>query len=202
MSDDKLYLFLDTEFTGLSRNTKLISLGITVLSHKKESFYAEFNDFSMLLINDFVKENVLTQLMFKDVHEDFQQNNQMTLMKSNTKVIRETLLIWLQKLSEEYNKQLVFVVDVGVYDWLLFSELIAKPNTDGQLFVPDYVNYIPIDVSTMLYIAGFDTDVNRKEFLGIESEMGQHNSLLDAKMTHMLYAILMSKLFGGKNDGK
>jgi 3' exoribonuclease, RNase T-like len=194
---DKMLLFLDTEFTGLSRNAKLLSVGITVLSHKGESFYAEFNDFSMHLVNDFVKETVLPNMTFRDVHEDFQESEKSIFMKSNTTVIRNTILVWLQNLHETYNKQLQFVVDVGTYDWLLFSELIAKPSDDGQIFVPNYVDYIPIDVSTMFHILGIDTDVSRVEFLDIQSNVGQHNALIDSKMTHMLYATLLDLIMKG-----
>jgi hypothetical protein len=192
MTNDKLLMFLDTEFTNLSRNSKLLSVGITVLSEKRESFYAEFNDFSMLIVTKFVKENVLPNMVFKEVHEDYQDNGEKLLMKSNTFTIQKTLLNWLKELSEKYdNKKIQFVVDVGTYDWLLFSELISNKNEEGQIIVPDFVDYIPIDLSTILHVAGFDTDVNRKEFLNITSEVTEHNALLDSKINLILYSMLM-----------
>jgi len=197
--DNRLYIFLDTEFTNLSRKTSmLVSTGLTVLSEKKESFYAEFNDYSMLLASDFVKENVLPLLTFKGVNQGIQRTDTSILLKSDTKIISELITSWLYALSKKYNKKLTFVVDVGAYDWLLFSELISKKTNDGCIEVPDYIDYIPIDVSTMLYLAGYDTDISRREVLGITEDMIQHNSLFDAKMTHMLYALLMDKFFGEK----
>jgi 3' exoribonuclease, RNase T-like len=200
--DNRLYIFLDTEFTSLSRSTKLISLGLTVLSNRRESFYAEFNDFSMLHTSEFVKEQVLPKMVFYPVQEDMQRDGmRMILMKNATPIIKHELISWLKDLHKKYNKRLTFVVDVGTYDWLLFSELISIPNADNQIIVPDYVDYIPIDVSTMLYLAGYDTDISRNELLGVNRNDGNiHNALYDSKLTHMLYAMLMNKFFGEEGE--
>ena len=43
-NDERIKVFLDTEFTGLHKNTTLISLGIT--SEFGDSLYVEFTDYN------------------------------------------------------------------------------------------------------------------------------------------------------------
>ena len=58
-------LFFDTEFTGLHRNTSLISLGI--VSENKKRFYAEFNDYNYMYVDDWIRMNVLSQCILPRV---------------------------------------------------------------------------------------------------------------------------------------
>ena len=46
----KTKLFFDTEFTGLHKNTTLISIGI--ISEDGKTFYAELNDYDINQISD------------------------------------------------------------------------------------------------------------------------------------------------------
>ena len=56
-------IFFDTEFTGLHRNTTLISIGL--VSENRRTFYAEFNDYNDRQLNDWLKQNVLPHLLHK-----------------------------------------------------------------------------------------------------------------------------------------
>jgi len=190
---DNLLIYLDTEFTGLSRNAKLISVGMTVDSAKSESFYSEFNDFSMLHCNNFVKENVIPKLIFNERNVFFQEEERMLLMKGDTTTIKEKLLSWLEKLRAEYdNKNITFVVDVGAYDWLLISELISEV-VDGNYQLPEFVNYIPIDISSILYTIGIDPDISRNKLIGREEDDDKHNSLSDSRMNYIIHASIMNR---------
>jgi DNA polymerase III epsilon subunit-like protein len=201
LARDNLFVFLDTEFTNLSRNAKLISIGLVSMSHEKETFYAEFNDYSTHFCSDFTKENVINKLIFNDRNDIIQEDeNYKVYLKSDTRVIRTRLLNWLGYLHETHKKQITIVVDVGAYDWMLFAELIGT-NDDLSDWVPHFINYIPIDVSTMLFVAGFDPDVKRETFLGLQPE-DEHNSLRDAKKTQMIYAMLMNKFFARLYEGE
>jgi len=53
-------LFFDTEFTGLHKDTTLISIGI--VSEDGRKFYAEFTDYDESQCNDWIKENVIKNL--------------------------------------------------------------------------------------------------------------------------------------------
>lgn len=204
LKTDSIYVFLDTEFTNLSRNSKLISLGVVTLSYKRESFYAEFNDFSDHMTTEFVKENVIPNLIFNTRNEFIQEEEErMVFMKSDSRTIKSRFIKWLRHLHNTYGKNITFVVDVGTYDWFLVSELIREEDiyvNTGNNIIPEYVNYIPIDLSTMLYLSGFDMDINRDEFLGLtKDEKTQHNALKDAKKNHMIYAMLMNRFFADKD---
>lgn len=52
-----MLLFFDTEFTGLHKDTTIISLGIVAENGRK--FYAEFTDYDEIQCDDWIKENVL-----------------------------------------------------------------------------------------------------------------------------------------------
>ena len=50
-------IFFDTEFTGLYKDTQLISIGL--VSEDNREFYAEITDFNNKNIDEWIKENVL-----------------------------------------------------------------------------------------------------------------------------------------------
>ena len=58
-------VWFDTEFTGLHKNTTLISIGL--VNEYGETFYAEFTDYDKNQCDDWIKENVLNNLLFKDM---------------------------------------------------------------------------------------------------------------------------------------
>ena len=61
-------LYFDTEFTGLHKDTTLISIGI--VSASGESFYAEFNDFADYQITPWIEENVLSNTVVKGENKE------------------------------------------------------------------------------------------------------------------------------------
>ena len=61
-------LFLDSEFTGLRKDTTLISLGIE--SQDGRTFYAEFNDYDTTQVDDWLQNNVIDTLLMSPPPED------------------------------------------------------------------------------------------------------------------------------------
>ena len=53
-------IFLDTEFTGLHKNTTLISIGLK--SECGKTFYAEFTDFDKSQVDGWIQRNVIDKL--------------------------------------------------------------------------------------------------------------------------------------------
>jgi hypothetical protein len=47
--------------------------------------------------------------------------------------------------------------------------------------IPEYINYIPIDLSTLLWSKYMDPDMSRKQ-LAMMADSTQHNALEDAKV--------------------
>ena len=60
----KTKLFFDTEFTGLHQNTTLISIGL--ISECGKTFYAELTDYDKTQLDDWLNENVISNLLFSD----------------------------------------------------------------------------------------------------------------------------------------
>ena len=48
-------------------------------------------------------------------------------------------------------------------------------------------NYIPIDISTMLFTSNLDPDIQRESFAGIEINNKKHNALWDAMIIKKIF---------------
>lgn len=168
-------IFYDAEFTGLHKNTTPISIGLT--TNEGCYFYAEFTDYDQAQVDDWIRDNVISNLIFNDNEDDryvyketfFNHGVYLPIynieIKAETEVIKLELLKWLEAISNnEDNKKLQFCADCYAYDWVILNDLIG---TNGSaLKVPSYINYIPIDLSTALFMKWIDPDISREEFIG------------------------------------
>jgi hypothetical protein len=207
-------LFFDFEFTGLHQKTTPISLGIVSDCGKK--FYAEFNDYDQRQIEDWLKENVISNLKFSQPKEgedeyyvasraeDNPVGNSLyhsynVEMRGDKRMIVSELNRWLKQfeLVELWS-------DCLHYDFVLFCEMFG-----GAMKLPNNIYYIPFDLCTLLKVKGIDPDVNREVF-GADafSENGEplffdakcnilepvkHNALWDAEIIKRCYDKLMIK---------
>ncbi len=177
-------LFLDTEFTGLRQGTTLISLAI--IDEKDRGFYAEFTDFDFFQINDWIAKNVISQLILDNVQE-YEFNN-ITYVKGTKEEIVTRLNLWLLHYEQQ---QCQVVADVLMYDWVLFAELFG-----GALMLPSFIHFIPIDLATLLFTKGINTDLVRLKMLKkkerdiLKKIIGnnvQHNALYDVLVLKMCF---------------
>jgi len=189
-NDDKLKVYFDAEFTGLHKDTTLISIGL--VSENGRYFYAEFNDYDKYQCDDWIKENVLNNLIYDDnFPETNNMNNRRMLVYGSKEYIGHALKEWLKLLSEDNNKQIQMYCDCYAYDWMLFNDLICE--NGKALNLPDYIYYIPMDLSTALQLNGYDPDITREEFIRSQLKLleflfplindhgpAKHNSLWDA----------------------
>ena len=200
-------VYFDCEFTELSRQGQLISIGFT--DDHKHQFYAEFNDFDKDNLNEFIKSNVIPALRYDinttdeklEVYSNEGVHN--ILMKGNKNQIRDKLNEWFKELilyNYETNgneDQIQFYTDCYAYDWMLFSELMWGNGFD----VPSTFSYIPIDLSTVLWTAGIDPDINREQFLFEDNaevetpKKFKHNAFWDALIIKHCFDELISKHF-------
>lgn len=167
-------IYFDTEFTGLHKDTTLVSIGM--ISDTGETFYAELSDYAKLQVDDWLKCNVIDKLEYKDYTTYFKNHDGQKLgsfiVKDNTEVVERKLRIWLS----QYDKVEMWS-DCLAYDWVLFCNIF------GHAFkIPDNVYYIPMDLSTAFKMRGIDPDINREKFAGLDSCEGKHNALWDAKV--------------------
>lgn len=65
-------LFFDTEFTGLFKDTELISIGL--ITETGENFYAEIIDYDKSKLDSWLRTNVINNLLLKN--EAFNKNRE------------------------------------------------------------------------------------------------------------------------------
>lgn len=119
-------LFLDSEFSQLSAQAKLISLAL--VGQDRREFYVELQDtWQVDDCSDFVKKIVLPQLWGGDYA--------MPLTEARSALLR---------FLATYDEELEVVTDAPVYDWELFCELAYH---DGKW--PKNVRNFPTDATTL-----------------------------------------------------
>jgi hypothetical protein len=194
---NRIPLYLDTEFTGLVPGTRLISLAL-VLS-ENNYFYAEFTDFDMELVDDWIRDNVLMNCKYLDIDGIPRIEGRTTLGQSTSygdtledhaqdvigpsDWVHRCLDEWLEITVENLCKSgqnphdlFTIVSDCCMYDLVLFNNLFG-----GAFKVPKCINYIPIDICTMFVDMDIDPDISRREFLGTTfKDRHRHNALDDA----------------------
>jgi hypothetical protein len=107
-------------------------------------------------------------------------NHYNTQMLSNKTNIANELQDWLNNEYALANKEIRFISDCYAYDWMLLCDLMCD---DGCAIntIPN-TSYIPIDLSTMLYMNQIDPDVNREEFIGNETCNSIETTMLKLKL--------------------
>ncbi|WP_440856679.1 hypothetical protein [Pseudomonas syringae] len=119
-------LFLDSEFSQLSEQAKLISLAL--VGQDRREFYVELQDtWQVDDCSDFVKKIVLPQLWGGEYA--------MPLTEARSALLR---------FLATYDEELEIVTDAPVYDWELFCELAYH---DGKW--PKNVRNFPTDATTL-----------------------------------------------------
>lgn len=192
----RLY-YIDTEFTGLRKDTDLISVGIS--SPSGDVFYAELNDYDSNKVNDWIEENVIAKLAYNDIPQTMSEtvNEDGTLdiyMKGTKEDVREAMVDWLERTSLPGTKW-QFVCDVCQYDKMVIDDLFG-----GALNLPSRMCRTWIDVNDMLAEAldiNVDEafDISRVDFVKntrvVEDEFfQQHNALNDAIIIQAIYESL------------
>lgn len=178
-------VFFDTEFTGLHQNTTLISIGL--IAEDGRTFYAELTDYDHNQIDDWLKENVINNLIIH--RERHARKNFYYVTESeevhlgDRKVIGRRIAEWIEQFD-----QVEMWSDCLSYDWVLFNQLF------GHAFdIPNNVYYIPFDICTLMKIKGVDPDISREDFANLESGRDiKHNALWDAKVIKACYDRLMT----------
>lgn len=176
-------IYFDTEFTGLHKDTSLISIGL--IADDGRTFYAEFTDYKKEQVNDWIKENVINNLTNPPLNVS---GNDWT-MTGIKPLVRTAILQWLEKYSHE---EITLISDVCHYDMVVFIDLFGSAFDLPKNICPachdinqDIANYYNISLAK-----AFDT--NREELLEnlggkIPEDVKKHNSLFDAKIIQHIY---------------
>lgn len=188
-------LFFDTEFTGLHKDTTLISIGIVAENGKK--FYAEFTDYDREQCTSWISDNVLpntilggNQDLVKQVGAD---DNTTTVIAK-----KELLMIELEKWLNQFD-EIQFVSDVCHYDFILLIDIFGEA-FDLPKKVSPVCHDINQDIARHYDISersAFDInreDLVRKYFYCTEiNEDMKHNALHDAEIIRIIYEGILSK---------
>lgn len=177
-------IFFDTEFTGLHKDTTLISIGL--VSEDNRMFYAELTDFDASQCDDWIRENVIDNLVGTKPDSLYVPNLHVGTKDNIAKSLRNWLL--------QFNN-VELVSDVCHYDMVLFCDIFG-----GAFDIPNNVSAccydINQDIAEKYQISQKDAfDKSREEILwdGYKEQSiagDKHNALYDAKVIRQLYQIL------------
>ena len=175
-------IFLDTEFTGLHRDTTLISLAL--VAETGEELYAEFRDFDRDQITEWVNEEVI-----KKLEGNLPAINETTFKRDSINVAGNRIEIagllnsWFTRFEA-----VEIWADVPVYDWMLFCDLFG-----GAMHIPTTIFFAPFDLATLFRIKGmieplgkYEKDVSRFDFVGADKSR-QHHALEDARVERLCF---------------
>ena len=185
-------LFFDTEFTGLRKDTTLISIGI--VSEDGKRFYAEFTDYDESQCDDWIKENVIKNLKLAGMGvgvSDTDENPPLRIVMGDKKYIYQEMNEWLHHFDT-----IQFVSDVSHYDFVLLIELITNGGT--ALDLPDNISAVCHDINQDIaqHFGVTDAeafDMSREQIMndlcGPEDIVAgdKHNSLYDAEVIRAIY---------------
>lgn len=188
-------IFFDSEFTGLHKDTTLISVGL--IAEDGRSFYAEFNDYDKSQIDEWIQENVINNLLIEEPRDGEQEyyvasrsennvfgndlySSYSVQLRGDSQTIAKELRTWTSQFDD-----IKIWSDCLAYDWVLFNHLF------GNAFdIPNNVYYIPFDICTLFEIKGIDPDISREKFVaGIDGI--KHNALYDATVIKACYEKLI-----------
>jgi len=176
-------VFFDTEFTGLHQETSLISIGL--ISECGKEFYAELTDYDKSQIDDWLQQNVINNLMFKNDESQTEVTYKRYSYGKHFQTTSEDLADELNSWLSQFDKVEIWS-DCLSYDWVLFNQIF------GHAFnIPSNVYYIPFDICTLFNVKDIDPDINREEFVELSNVENKHNALHDAKVIKACYEKLM-----------
>ena len=174
-------LFLDTEFTGLHQQARLISLGLCAESGA--AFYAELAGLDLAALDPWVGDHVVPQtrwLSRPGAPREWVQEGELTAGFDAAPGVARALTDWLGRWS-----RVEVWADCLAYDWVLFCELFG-----GARALPPQVFYMPFDLVTLFKVRGLDPDTDRAAFAGVPGTR-PHHALADARLTLACYRRLM-----------
>ena len=138
--DRTCYVYFDTEFTGLRKDTTLISIGLA--DSEGRTFYAEFTDYDRNQVDTWIEANVIKNLTNPETVEE---GDHWTIT-GPTLEVRELLWKWLEPFKNE-GKLIQFVSDVAHYDFVLLVDLLLGDSKLTAIDLPDGISPCCLDIN-------------------------------------------------------
>ena len=190
-------IFFDTEFTGLHKNTELISIGL--IAENGYTFYGEITNYDKSQVDDWIQKNVINNLKHNG-HHIIEETKESYEISMNFEEVSLTLNKWLKQFDT-----VEWVSDVCHYDMVLLIDLLT--NHGSALDLPygkinSACHDINQDIAEAYHISEILAfDKSREEILKeskIEITGEKHNSLYDAKVIKAIYDCLYGYIKYGK----
>lgn len=176
-------IFFDTEFTGLHKDTTLISIGL--IAEDGRTFYAELEDYDTTQVDNWIQENVIKHLKFNEYSSYLRvsPDGRQVEMKGNKKYVADCLGRWM----EMYHTPIQMVSDVCHYDMVLFIDLFGHAFKLPQ-GVSASCHDINQDIAAHYNVTEAEAfDMSREGMLQMLPEGDKHNALYDAKVIREIY---------------
>lgn len=187
-------IFFDTEFTGLHKNTSLISLGM--VDENGRSFYAEFTDYDKTQVDDWIQKNVINNLINDSNKIDYESDNWVVIGD------KDFICTMLKKWLKDYDS-VQLVSDVCHYDMVLFIDIFGTAFDLPKNVCPACydVNQLIAEYYGIILKTAFD--LSREEIIGESAIDGdKHNALYDAKVIKEIYYRYFNLNKAMKNESK
>lgn len=185
---EKMHICFDTEFTGLTKDADIISIGL--VAENGNTFYAELTDFDIAKCSGWVLDNVVAKLKYYNREDNLsksflKRDFKNYIVVGNKDKVKTELILWFECLKAS---SFTMIADCLAWDWVLFNDLMADYSS-GMPVLPCNISYIPIDICTMLIEKNLDPDLDRSEYIGstLEEQDLAHNSLHDAMICQKTY---------------
>ena len=182
-------VFFDTEFTGLHKDTTLISIGL--VDENGRTFYAEFSDYDESQCDKWIRDNVIKHLKWSTEGpiEDFANIYVNDWEAYGTKeYVRTVLADWLSKYEE-----VELVSDCCHYDMVLFVDIFGCAWTIPAVVNP-VCHDINQDIANHYNISEREAfDKSREDIIGQYRYLvvgDKHNALYDAQVIKAIYEII------------
>ena len=190
-------IFFDTEFTGLHKNTELISIGL--IAENGNTFYGEITNYDKTQVDNWIQENVINNLKHNG-HHIIEETKESYEISMNFEDVSFALNKWLKQFDE-----VEWVSDVCHYDMVLLIDLLTNHGNALELpygKINSACHDINQDIAEAYHISEILAfDKSREEILKeskIEITGEKHNSLYDAKVIKAIYDCLYGYIKYGK----
>lgn len=187
-------IFYDSEFTGLHKDTTLIS--IALVDEEGRSLYAEFNDYDPKQVDEWIEENVLENTInlrrsnnIKIKHDMQTLYPTCKFLFGSKKTLRQPVLDWISKYDE-----IELVSDVGHYDVILLIDFLYGSALQSPIYTYIDANTLIADAYNISINEAFDysreklSTYNECEDEAIQ--INKHNALYDTLVLKSIYESL------------
>lgn len=184
-------MFFDTEFTGLQKNTDLISIGCVLDNGDK--FYAECTNYDTSKCDNWIKENVINKTILggdEELKLRILKSLDITWIAGSKSSIKNALIQWLEFVDEPIE----LVSDVCHYDMVLFIDIFGGAFDLPKIICP-CCHDINQDIARYKCISEAEAfDINREDLanevckLNFQNTIAnKHNALHDAEIIKLIY---------------